>query len=158
MMRLCEGQKRAPLFNVGVLETCAMSTESTLSPQELFDWAGLAGHGPFPWREAIKERGSGIYIITASHKDEKQEIVYIGRAKQLNKRLRQFFRHIPGNRRPHKGGETIIHLLGTGQELQIYYATCDNHIEFERIIINKFEEVCGIMPYGNKKRGDLLSI
>ena len=60
MMRLCEGQKRAPLFNVGVLEICAMSTESTLSPQELFDWAGLAGHDPFPWREAIKEKSSGI--------------------------------------------------------------------------------------------------
>ena len=135
-----------------------MSTESNLSPQELFDWAGLAGHGPFPWREAIKEKASGIYIITASHRDEEPEIVYIGRAKQLNKRLRQFFRHIPGNRGPHKGGETIINLLKTGQELQIYYALCDKHIECERVIINKFEEICGILPHGNKKRGDLLSI
>ena len=130
-----------------------MSTESNLSPQELFDWAGLAGHGPFPWKTgSVREKSSGIYIITAAG----MGVVYIGRAKRLNKRLNQFIRHKCGNSEPHKGGEAIIHLGEPGVHLQIYYAVCNDYAEKETSILEYFYQISKRLPFGNKKRGNKL--
>lgn len=130
-----------------------MNTEIILCPDSLFRRANLTGHGPFPWETgSIREKSSGIYIITATG----MGVVYIGRAKQLNKRLNQFIRHKYGNSAPHKGGEAIIRLGESRAHLQIYYAMCNDYAEKETSILEYFHQTTKRLPFGNKKRGDKL--
>jgi len=66
--------------------------------------ASISLAGQVAWGEAVPHVDSGVYVIVAPQAGHKQNIVYIGRAKRLRRRLKQFYRHVYGKKSPHRGG------------------------------------------------------
>lgn len=60
-----------------------------------------------------------------------ENIVYIGKATCIRKRLDQLYRHKLGNRSPHAGGHWLKTLFNLG-ELYIHYCTCPTADTAER--------------------------
>src|SRR5581483_3515115 len=90
-----------------------------LTVPDLFAAAGLAPCGPIPWTQKCGETRPGVYVVTVEG-----EIVYIGRARNsLSRRIGQFYRHKYGAKRPHRGGQDLLRLVG---DRHIYWCAADN--------------------------------
>jgi hypothetical protein len=139
-----------------------MGAANAVSIEDLFACADLVPCGPFDWNIPIPERKSGVYAISVGgisidpeHIAEParhrwivgQHIVYIGRAKNLRKRLQQFYRHKYGAHSPHRGGQSIL-LLGV--PLHVSWSAVDDYAGAEDRMIEQFRAVCGRVPFGNR--------
>lgn len=138
---------------------------NALAPEELFARASVPMHGPVVWQTPIPENGSGVYVIALADPTRVslarveagelgrwiggQEIVYIGRAKHLRRRLRQFYRHQYGNPRPHRGGQSILLLDG---EKLVYWGSATDFQQAEHRMIEAFRAAVGAMPFANRVR------
>jgi hypothetical protein len=107
-----------------------------LGVKELFEKASIEMRGPVPWLTPVPETASGVYAITLlqplvvsieklpeperSRWNAGQEIIYIGRATSLHRRIRQFYRHEYGRRSPHRGGQSVKLLV---DPIQVYWGT-----------------------------------
>lgn len=135
------------------------------APEQLFSRASVPMRGPLPWRTPIPENGSGVYVIALAepsrvrvdHLDTDQrsrwvggeEIVYIGRATRLRRRLSQFYRHRYGDRRPHSGGQSILLLECP---MLVYWGPAADFREAEHRMIETFRATVGAMPFANRVR------
>lgn len=76
-----------------------------------------------------------------THWKPTETILYIGQtstsAKGLQKRLKDFDSHKPGNKGPHSGGYWIK-LLSNLKNLKVYYAPCENAYDAEFKMLLKF--------------------
>jgi len=136
-----------------------------LSVIKLFDLASLKLCGPVEWNTPIPEKASGVYVIALADPtfapsidltdafqkrwNVDQEIIYIGRATSLRKRIREFYRHEHGAPRPHCGGQDIKLLQA---DMHVYWATTDQYCEAEKRMIDAFKLDVGQFPFGNKMR------
>lgn len=137
----------------------------SLSPDELFRQVDLIPSGPVLWRTAIPEKGSGVYVISIDnpsivsadelleterqHWLSDQQIVYIGRSNCLSRRLRDFYKHQYGQRRPHRGGQAILLLKC---DLSVRWAAVANYAGAEHRLLEAFKLVAGTKPFGNRVR------
>ena len=136
-----------------------------ISPIELLNQVGLVPSGPVIWETVIPENRSGVYVISIDAPEcvdqealeieqgfwkSDQSIVYIGRAKCLSKRLKQFYVHKYGNHAPHRGGQAILKLDQT--LLRIYWAVAEDYAGAENQLITKFEEIAKRKPFANRVR------
>ncbi|MBP0444848.1 GIY-YIG nuclease family protein [Roseomonas sp. SSH11] len=127
-----------------------MSGIAAVTPGWLFAQAGLAPCSEVGWGQLVQERGPGVYIITADPAPrDGQPVVYIGRAKSLSRRLRQFYRHRYGASSPHRGGQEILKLDG---QRVVHWARAEVYAEAERLMLEAFRDATGIWPYGNRIR------
>jgi hypothetical protein len=136
----------------------------SLSAPELYTLAGIVPAGSVCWGDDVPSSQSGVYVITIEdtlpgyklpdHERSfwlpDQTIIYIGRAKQLTRRLRQFRRHVYGKKSPHRGGQAIL-LLDC--EKTITWAEVEDYGTAEAALINAFRSVVGRMPFGNRMCG-----
>jgi hypothetical protein len=136
-----------------------------LKVADLFERAFLKMCGPVPWGTPVAESASGVYVITLIDPasvvidvlpdvgrrrwNADQEIIYIGRATKLRKRLGQFYRHKFGASSPHRGGQDIKLLQA---HMLVYWATSENFREAEKTLIDTFKREVGQFPFGNKVR------
>jgi hypothetical protein len=101
-----------------------------LTVAEIFKAAALTPHGPVQWQNRVFENRSGVYaVVIVSGADDNcdlinvdylpdvarvrwvpgQPVVYIGRTRRpLSRRITEFYRHIHGNPRPHRGGQDVL--------------------------------------------------
>jgi hypothetical protein len=123
---------------------------------ELFEWASVEIRGPVPWGTAVAETASGVYVITLAdpasvsveHLCEAelrrwntgQEIIYIGRATRIRRRVGQFYRHEQGRPSPHRGGQAIKLL---DAPMQVYWGVTTNSPLAERTMIDAFQTKVG---------------
>jgi hypothetical protein len=148
-------------------------SSSPVTIHELFSVVGLKPSGPVPWEEArdIKELSCGIYVVTIvkdpyGHCGQKdisplsefeqvrwlhfQPVIYIGRTKRaLRQRLREFHRHVYGNKDPHRGGQSRI--LVDYMPQWVFYAATPDYIRIEDQMIRAFRERVGKFPYANRR-------
>jgi GIY-YIG catalytic domain len=120
--------------------------------QEIFNAAGLLPCGPVSWGTPIPERSGGVYLIELgqSKEEDGQSIIYVGRTKRpLRRRMREFYKHRYGKRRPHRGGQTILKFAPS---LLVYWATTDACADAEDKMIERFRKLVGRLPYGNRMR------
>jgi len=71
-----------------------------------------------------------------------EAVVYIGKATSLSKRLRQFWRHRLGERRPHAGGHWLK-ALHTLDELHVFFAEAESPAHsaaMEAALVDRFVE------------------
>jgi uncharacterized protein (DUF433 family) len=136
-----------------------------LDPEHLLRLAGLELGGITDWNSDIPSKSSGVYVITTeetrvvisaldSERQARwitgQEIVYIGRASHLSRRLRQFRSHRYGADSPHRGGQDILLLGGS---LTIHWAEAEEYKEAEAKLISLFaKHHDGKLPFGNRQR------
>lgn len=132
---------------------------------ELFGAAGIVPTGTIAWGEAPAHSGQGVYVVTIDpvadiRFDERieqfrdrwiegQPVVYIGRAVELDRRLRQFYRHRYGARSPHRGGQDIL-LLGCDK--RVTWAAVEDRHDAEDRLIEAFCAANGRRPFGNRVR------
>jgi hypothetical protein len=137
-----------------------------LTVAELFRRASLKMCGPVPWGSPIAETSSGVYVIALvdptipfaeklsnpelARWNFDEEIVYIGKATKLRKRLSQFYRHQYGRSSPHRGGQDILRF---GAALKIYWAVVPDCAAAEHAMIDAFHSDIGALPFGNRVRG-----
>ncbi|MBI5130784.1 MAG: GIY-YIG nuclease family protein [Rhodopseudomonas palustris] len=142
----------------------------SISVEQLLDRAGLTLAGTVKWRTKVPESSSGIYVISIdcpedvqldglpsevrSRWNEGQQIIYIGRSVNVGKRLSQFYRHVRGKPRPHRGGEDILRL--EGQKL-VHWSCVREYALAERKLIEFFEQSVGKKPFGNRMRSAQLA-
>lgn len=125
-----------------------------ISVAELFKAVGLNNHLSVNWGDSVHEYGSGVYVIV----EKPRRIIYIGKSKNIAKRLRQFYRHKYGAKAPHRGGQEILSeqaLAGRKVEeiYEVYWASVSKFADVESLMIAKFYEIEGRLPYGNKISG-----
>ena len=82
-------------------------------------------------------------------------IIYIGRAKQLKRRLHQFRRHVYGRTSPHSGGQAILLLEGAKT---ITWAEVEDYGKAEAALIDAFCAHVGQRPLGNRVRSAKLKL
>jgi hypothetical protein len=136
-----------------------------LSVPELFQTLSLEMRGPVPWNTPIPETSSGVYVIGLVDpttfaenlsEDERtrwnadEEIIYIGKATKLRKRLAQFYSHKYGRSSPHSGGQDILLLTAS---TQVYWASVSDCAAAEHDMIGAFCQQVGALPFGNRMRG-----
>jgi hypothetical protein len=140
---------------------------TALTIEELYRVAGIVPSGSASWGKVDDERPR-VYVISIADPEtvsraslpEKergfwnphQRIIYIGRATNLSRRLRQFSRHKYGERAPHHGGQAI---LAVDRPKQIDYAACDDALsaaDAEHRLIEAFKAATGRLPFGNRVR------
>ncbi len=138
---------------------------------ELFQIAKVDKAGPLPWRmKPIPDNCSGVsgvYVIARAGNEpvptvdwdaplrqrwiENEEIIYIGRATNLRRRILQFYRHKLGDKSPHKGGEDLLRLTCP---LQVYWGVTSNFKAVEHQMIEAFKSRAHeMMPFANRVRG-----
>jgi hypothetical protein len=136
-----------------------------LSVTELFRSVDLKMHGPVDWGQPILEPASGIYVITlldplttlVDHLPDServrwnvgQEIIYIGKAKRIRRRIREFYRHQYGAKSPHRGGQAIK-LLNC--PMMVYWSLVADYAEAEHRLIKSFQDSIGSLPFANRVR------
>ena len=138
----------------------------SLTPTELYALAGIVPSGVTKWGEEVPSEASGVYVISIQQADRikfldpfeaverknwrsDQEIIYIGRATVLRRRLRQFERHRYGHPSPHRGGQAIL-LLDCDKT--ITWAEVNDFGLAEDRMIEAFRSHAGRMPFGNRMR------
>ena len=140
----------------------------SLSVEKLYTLAGIVPSGSVRWGDDVPSVRSGAYVIAiedTSHGSNlpdhersfwlpDQTIIYIGRAKQLTRRLRQFRRHVYGRTSPHRGGQAIL-LLDCAKA--ITWAEVEDYGAAEAVLINAFRAEVGRMPFGNRVRSARMS-
>ena len=120
--------------------------------QEIFNAAGLLPCGPVSWGTPIPERSGGVYLIELMQPKEGdgQSIIYVGRIKRsLRRRMREFYKHRYGEKRPHSGGQAILKFAPS---LWVYWAPTDACADAEDKMIEQFRKLVGRLPYGNRMR------
>ena len=136
-----------------------------LSVPELFRRASIEMRGPVAWESPVADTSSGVYVIalaepganfTANLSEDPlerwnadEEIIYIGRATRLRKRIAQFYRHEYGQSSPHRGGQDIKLLTGL---TQVYWGLASEFAAAEKSMIDAFREEVGALPFGNRIR------
>ncbi len=136
-----------------------------LSVPELFRRASIEIRGHVAWGSAVPDTSSGVYVIalaepaanfTAKLSEDQlkrwnadEEIIYIGRATQLRKRIAQFYRHEYGRSSPHRGGQDIKLLTGL---TEVYWGSALDFAEAEKAMIDAFHAEVGALPFGNRMR------
>lgn len=147
-----------------------MALES-LPAGELFKLAGILPTAATLWGDNVPCKGSGVYVISVldmtkvrflepfdakerQHWRDDQEIIYIGRARVLSRRLRQFRRHVYGASAPHRGGQAIL-LLNCPKI--IHWAAVEDYGKAEDALIRAFQAHAGRMPFGNRVRSARMS-
>jgi hypothetical protein len=136
-----------------------------LGAKELFEKASIEMRGPVPWLTPVPETASGVYVITLlqplavsieklseperSRRNAGQEIIYIGRATSLHRRIRQFYRHEYGRRSPHRGGQAVKLLV---DPIQVYWGTAPDCALAEHCMIEAFRSEVGDLPFANRVR------
>jgi hypothetical protein len=125
--------------------------------------ASLSIVGSALWNDpTTAEKLSGVYVVTAAEPsldglspklrnrwNEGQEIVYVGRSKNVRRRIREFFKHKHGERRPHAGGQDILLLRGTLTIHWTYHQSCWVK---EHELLTAFVEKVGRPPFANRAR------
>jgi hypothetical protein len=90
-----------------------------------------------------------VYVVVTS---PPETVVYVGRTKRaLARRLREFYRHVYGDKRPHRGGQEVLTLTG---ERWVYWCATDNPREVERILLDTYKAQTGSLPSANRRLGD----
>jgi hypothetical protein len=80
-----------------------------------------------------------------------QPVIYIGRTRRpLSRRINEFYRHIHGNRSPHRGGQDVK-LLECPR--WVYWSPVDAADIAEHKMIETFIEKVGSFPFANRMRG-----
>lgn len=136
-----------------------------LPTTDLYRLASIAPGGVTKWGDAVPSSASGVYVISVANPatvvlkldldpgphiwQGDQPIVYIGRAKNLRKRLSQFRRHKFGRSAPHRGGQAILLL---NAPLTVTWAEVVDYGQAEDRLITIFREHVGRMPFGNRVR------
>ncbi len=121
------------------------SDRSTVA--DLFGAAGLSPVGPVRWGEPCAEDRPGVYIVTAD-----RAIVYVGRTRRaIAKRLKEFYQHKYGDRRPHRGGQEVLRIPGVRL---VYWCPTDDPRVAEARMLRAFERRYGRLPFANRRRGD----
>jgi hypothetical protein len=88
----------------------------------------------------------GPYVVVSAD----GEVVYVGRTRRaLRKRLREFYRHRYGDKRPHRGGQAILLLT---RPLLVYWAATNDWEAAEDTMIEHFRSAAGRLPFGNRVR------
>ena len=140
----------------------------SLSVEKLYTLAGIVPSGSVRWADDVPSVRSGVYVIAiedtlpgSNLPDHErafwltdQTIIYIGRAKQLTRRLRQFRRHVYGKKSPHRGGQATL-LLDCPKT--ITWAEVEDYGAAEAALINAFRAEIGRMPFGNRVRSAKMS-
>lgn len=143
-----------------------------MTVSELFKSCAFSPSGPVKWRARVSERSPGVYVVArvnstdahcGSHDvsylpaDERalwiddEPVLYIGcTSRPLEDRIAEFYRHKPGKRAPHSGGEAIK-LLSC--DLWVYWsATSRDPFEVEHELLQAFKaNAGGRRPYANRK-------
>lgn len=131
-----------PDINLGAIEEWQKNTQG-------LKLCKLVGQPPEPFS-----------IELQTHWISGETIIYIGEARNLGKRLRQFYRHKIGHSSPHSGGQWIK-TLNNLNDLFIYYSLCSNHkdIEFKMLLFFaecvtgkpylEIENLANYIPFGN---------
>jgi hypothetical protein len=94
----------------------------SVTVQGIFDAAGLLPCGQVSWGTPIPERSGSVYLIELMQPkdDDGQSIIYVGRTKRsLRRRMREFYNHRYGERRPHRAGQAILKFTPS---LLVYWA------------------------------------
>ncbi|PBB71856.1 hypothetical protein CK227_29970 [Mesorhizobium sp. WSM4308] len=136
-----------------------------LLPGDLYKLAAIVPSGSTQWGNSVPSTASGVYVISVADPEAvalkpdldpgphiwrgDQPIVYIGRARNLRKRLSQFRRHKFGGSTPHRGGQAILLL---DAPLMITWAEVADYAQVEHRLITIFKERVGRMPFGNRVR------
>jgi hypothetical protein len=77
--------------------------------------------------------------------------LYIGQTTQpLCKRIRQFYDHKVGEKRPHAGGQ-VIKLLAC--DLWVYWCPTSDPVKVEKAMISAFEKQARQLPFANGEPG-----
>jgi hypothetical protein len=136
-------------MNIGEKETAA------ITPELLFQSIAPIASGEVEWGQLCPESGPGVYVITISDASAAgRHVVYIGRGKQLRRRISQFYRHKFGNKSPHRGGERILTLEG---RMSVHWAAVDDYADAEHILLEAFRKLTGCLPYGNRVKSAALA-
>ncbi len=133
-----------------------------LSTEALLRVAEISCAESTPWGTSLPEK-AGVYIVTipdpgavgreALRESERtywtgsQPIIYIGRGRNLRRRLKQFYGHKYGNRAPHRGGQAILLI---DQPKTIHWAACQDYPDVERRLLEAFVAASGSLPFGNR--------
>jgi hypothetical protein len=143
-----------------------------LTVAEVFRAAGLDPTGPVQWSTPITETRPGVYVLSLvsdpytvcgandvgylpDHLFQKwlndNPVIYIGKTRRpLRKRINEFYRHIYGNKSPHRGGQAALLLKPT---LWIFWAATDQPTWAERAMIEMFRDTANALPFANRCRG-----
>ncbi len=140
---------------------------NAIAVRDVFAAAQLQACGPVRWGEPVPELGSGIYVVALSDAIDaehalavehqalrsrwlaNQPIVYIGRSKGLQLRLRQFYRHKHGAKSPHRGGQNLLLLKCP---LWIHWAATNDYVAAEHAMLECFKVQAGSFPFANRVR------
>ncbi len=138
----------------------------TLPVAELFQRVPLEMRGPVPWGSPVPDTSSGVYVIALNDPagaflgnlaeaelarwNADEEIIYIGKATRLHRRLSQFYRHEYGRSSPHRGGQDILLLTAS---IQVYWARAADCAAAEHAMIEAFRSEIGALPFANQMRG-----
>jgi hypothetical protein len=139
-----------------------------MSVEDLYALSSVTQTGVTRWGDDVPSKLSGVYVISTETvlsgselpEEERsywlpdQTIIYIGRAKQLRRRLRQFRRHVYGRTSPHRGGQAIL-LLNSAKT--ITWAEVPDYGKAEAALIDAFHEAVGRKPFGNRVRSATMS-
>jgi hypothetical protein len=167
------GPPRPKINRYFSIRTNGLPMASVLS---LFRKTGRKFYGPIKWGEinwgerelpskpgvyvvVVKQLGSDVYPgrlprDVRCRRVYGHRIVYVGKAKDLKKRLRQFYRHKYGNRGPHSGGQDVLRLAPKNRpasELRIYWAVARNFSAAESELIGVFISKTGQLPFANHR-------
>jgi len=137
-----------------------------LSVPDLFRRVSLEMCGPVEWLTPLEDTSSGVYVIalvnpaapfTENLSDTElarwnagEEIIYIGKATNLHKRIAQFYRHKYGRSSPHRGGQDIKLLKAS---IRVYWGRVIDCATAERSMIDEFYAQVGALPFANRIRG-----
>ena len=126
----------------------------SLSADELYKNASVEPTGTTLWGDDVLCKDSGVYVITVADLSAvkflepfendhghrwrpDQEIVYIGRARILSLRLKQFRKHVYGAPSPHRDGQAIL-LLNCPKVIR--WAAVDAFDKAEDALIKGFQD------------------
>lgn len=119
-----------------------------VTPEWLFERAGIVIADVVEWGEKPEERGPGVYVVTSTvPPPNMQPVVYIGRSNRLRRRLGEFYRHEYGNPAPHRGGQEILNRL---DEKSVHWSAVKAYADAERAMLEAFVKVVGYRPFGNR--------
>lgn len=140
-----------------------------VSVPALFAAAGIEQHKTVPWGTKIEERGPGVYVVSLAGSDcpplehlpeiertqwvDGQTIVYVGRSKHLRRRLVEFYRHVHGQPRPHRGGQAVL-LLNC--PLVVSWSGVTDYVGAEDAMIEAFKAAAKVKPFANRVRASRL--
>ena len=90
-----------------------------------------------------------MYVVVTT---PPEMVVYIGRTKRaLARRLREFYRHRYGDKRPHRGGQEVLRLPG---ERWVYWCATEDPRQVETALLDAFVTQTGKLPLANRRLGD----